>query len=488
MANIYHKHKIKDRDVVFTLSSNKIITREVNYPDLPQKKLAPLIRMNSDDYFPVDLSKYTMSFSILERFEQDMEKMVRTNTVVIPTEIVSTYTELAKKCRLRVRGISYAENAMMNYAMLVDDDKPYMVVDLGGGRTSIAIVNEGKIVLNRTFNNGVKSVIELIRKRYGVGYDRAVQIATEKTFLKRIDGSEDGFTIKLTSFINLIVNGIARLMDYYSNKNNAHVESIYLTGLGASVSGLSSYINSYFGVDTRILDDIKMIHSKDIEYLSKKNLYANAVGTVYSDVNLLPAEFIRYKKSQDKKRINIELIVLLFVLCISMLYFPIKRNLEMAQEKASLEAKLEECKKVIPVVAKRDELKLRAEFLDRIENIYSVDVDLVKVFEQMEAMVPKDVSYKLMSSGKEGMVISCIAKDKNTVVNFLMQIKAIEVDAKKVFADAFIASVVSKDKQIDDKDNKGAKNNKANEKDVNREQEYTFTITCTYNKEVSDEQ
>ncbi len=469
IGDVIKRNKLKGKNVDFTLSSNKIITREVNYPDLAHKKLAPMIRMNSDEYFPVNLNEYTMDFEILDHYTEEMEKMVRTNTVVIPTEIVQCYVRLAKMLKLKLVKISYAENAMMNYALLVDDEKPYMVVDFGSERSSVAIVSSGKVVLNRTLGNGVKKIMQLIMSRYTVDYDRAREIAGEKPFLKDFSEADDAFTIRVTSYINLIINGIARLLDYYASKNKEHIENIYLTGIGANINELDKYIAKYFGIETKLLDDIKIIHSKDLNYLSKKNVYANAIGAVYANVNLVPEEFIKTKKTKNKNRLGVEILILILVLAASMLYFPIKKNVEMEEEKEALEKKLAEYKQIEPVLASLAAVKNRAAFLEDIDGSYSSKHNIVDILELMEKEVPADMNYSVMGISKEGIAISCELPDKNTAVNYLETMKGLKLGDKVLFSDVFIASISAKDGED------------------GQTESYSFNISCVYAEEVGNE-
>ena len=49
---------IKNRKVVFTISSARIATREVILPPIRDNKIKPIIEANASDYFPVDMSNY----------------------------------------------------------------------------------------------------------------------------------------------------------------------------------------------------------------------------------------------------------------------------------------------------------------------------------------------------------------------------------------------------------------------------------------------
>ncbi len=486
------ENKIKGKSVEFTVLSNKIITREVSFPDLPVKELRPLVKLNSEEYFPVDLAQYTMDFTILEHYEKDMEKFVRTNTVVIPTEIVESYVELAKKLKLNLESISYAENAMMNYALLIGDKRTYMMVDFGSGMTSVAIVKGGKIVLNRTLGNGVRGIIETIMDTYKVDYDRAIEISAENELIGGGRGFQDGFTKRIFSIVNLVVSGIERLLDYYSSKDSNGVEVIYLTGIGGNISGIAEHIYEYFNIETIALEDLSAIKSTNFKYLSNRNVFANAIGGVFSKVNLLPDDY--FKKVEQRQQINIGLKLLggLVLVGAIILYFPISANINLSKEETKQEQELvayEESKKLID---ERDVLKQKNDFLKQLEGGYSNDYTIVDVLEQMEIVVPSDIQYKSMSIDNTGILINCSAKDKNNVVNYLIRLKSMEVNGKKIFSDVFIPDIKSspKAKAKAKKDEDGKENTEPTDEQLaehSLDGRYEFSARCNFAKEVQSE-
>ncbi len=457
------RNKIRGKNVNFTLSSNKVITREVNYPDLPVKKLKPVIKMNSAEYFPVNLEDYTMNYSVLERFEEELKKMVRTNTIVVPTEIVDSYVELAKKLKLKIDNITYAENAMMNYALLVNDPGPYMTVDIGGSRTSVAIVKEGKVVLNRTLSNGIKGIVDIVKEKYEVDYDRAVEIINENEFIVDNTSLQDTFTGKVIRIINLVISGIARLLDYYSSKHVEPVSTIYISGMGAYIKGLQEYMAKYFGIETKMLDNISTIKSKDSNYNKKKNIYANAIGAVYSDVNLLPESFLERKRSKESNRAIAAIIVLIIALGGAMLYIPFSESLKLKEEFNRLQSEKEGYDNVDDIIAKREQLKFRNTFLMELENAFSNDYKSVDILRELEKRTPKDIDYSIMKVNEKGVVISCTSNTKNSIANYLEEVKKIEIEGETVFADAFIPSITISEGESE-----------------NKEKKYNFTISCDF--------
>ncbi len=59
----------------------KIITREVELPHVPYKKLKNIIDLNADEYFPVNLAEYCLDFTITEIIETEEGKKIKVNIV-----------------------------------------------------------------------------------------------------------------------------------------------------------------------------------------------------------------------------------------------------------------------------------------------------------------------------------------------------------------------------------------------------------------------
>ena len=59
------ENKVKTRQVMFTITSAKIASREVVIPFVKENRIGDVVNANASDYFPVDLSQYQLAYSIL---------------------------------------------------------------------------------------------------------------------------------------------------------------------------------------------------------------------------------------------------------------------------------------------------------------------------------------------------------------------------------------------------------------------------------------
>ena len=92
------QRKIKTKKVYFATGSTRIASREVRIPFVKANRIQSIIEANATDYFPIDVTKYVMSYIILgitgekgkkgEEAEQkkaaDQERQYRRNILPVP--------------------------------------------------------------------------------------------------------------------------------------------------------------------------------------------------------------------------------------------------------------------------------------------------------------------------------------------------------------------------------------------------------------------
>ena len=70
-------NRIKTKQVIFTITSTKIASREVVLPNVKDNKVGPLVRANASDYFPVDISQYEIEYLPLGMIGEGTENVQR---------------------------------------------------------------------------------------------------------------------------------------------------------------------------------------------------------------------------------------------------------------------------------------------------------------------------------------------------------------------------------------------------------------------------
>ena len=107
------QRKIKTKKVYFATGSTRIASREVRIPFVKANRIQSIIEANATDYFPIDVSKYVLSYSVVDVESQKSEdgkeetKQYHLMVYAAPKAISAAYSEFAENAGLTMTGITY---------------------------------------------------------------------------------------------------------------------------------------------------------------------------------------------------------------------------------------------------------------------------------------------------------------------------------------------------------------------------------------------
>lgn len=269
--------RMKTKQVVFTITSSKIASREVILPNVKENKVATVVRANVSDYFPVDISRYEIAYTSLGMVGEDKESMQRKVMVfAAPQTLLEGYYTLAERCGLTIVAMDYSGNSVFQVIKKECGEGIQMVVKVDERSSLITVLEEGQLVLQRSIPYGVDEAVErLIKTRaYEVAdYKEAVELLRRKTCVNRtlqprtdladvdeeegeLDEGEQFASARqqVTGALEALVSGIARVIDFYNSRNyGKQIDATYLTGLGGDFSGLSKLLTNELGMRIVVL-------------------------------------------------------------------------------------------------------------------------------------------------------------------------------------------------------------------------------------------
>ena len=224
--------KIKTRKAIFTVSSNKIATREATLPYLKDKQIQPAIRAQLSEYFPVDVTQYLFAHTILETIYEDTgdapvpdtadteaegasdeefdengkpikKKKVKAPKVAVPKkgkptglkvlilaaprQLVTSYERLAKACNLDLETIDYNGNSIFQAAKEECAEGVQMIIKIDERSSLAMVLEDGVIALNRTIAYGIDEAVSTLQQTKELGdtgsYEKALEIARRKTVI-----------------------------------------------------------------------------------------------------------------------------------------------------------------------------------------------------------------------------------------------------------------------------------------------------------------
>ena len=453
LVNALGTNGIHTKRVIFTISSTRVASREVQIPNVKANKIEALVKTNANDYFPVDLTQYEIGHYLAGGLTEDGK--LRVMALAVPKALLNSYYQLAQMCGWEVECFDYSSNSL--YQILRDEksEKVTMMIKIDENNTIVTVLSAGKVLLQRTVAYGVQDAIEtmIASGAYAVNDPMsAVERFQKKTCLNRVlhqgdklweenagrwedeDAGNAEVTAarqKITSTLESLIVGVNRVIDFYDSRNgDTPIERTYVTGLGGSFSGMSKLFTNCLERKVHTLSDMddKIGMSKAIRS-TRPAAYISCLGAVLAPVGLID-------KSQQKAKgmtvvsgtnytfVSVAVLVLGVILSIAMAVTSLTRNFGTVAENVALQARVEELQ---PAQTVYNEYLSAAAQYDKYKYLYEYtenpNENLVEFINELEQILPSSFWTNSFSSDLEGISMSVSVAGKEAAARTILNIR-----------------------------------------------------------------
>jgi len=456
LVNALGTNGIRTKRVIFTISSTRVASREVQIPNVKANKIEALVKTNANDYFPVDLTQYEIGHYLAGGLTE--EGKLRVMALAVPKALLNSYYQLAQMCGWEVECFDYSSNSL--YQILRDEksEKVTMMIKIDENNTIVTVLSAGKVLLQRTVAYGVQDAIEtmIASGAYAVNDPMsAVERFQKKTCLNRVlhqgdklweenagrwedeDAGNAEVTAarqKITSSLEPLIVGVSRVIDFYDSRNSdTPIERTYVTGLGGSFSGMSKLFTNCLERKVHTLSDMddKIGMSKAIRS-TRPAAYISCLGAVLAPVGLID-------KSQQKAKgmtvvsgtnytfVSVAILVLGVILSIAMAVTSLTRYFGTVAENVALQARVEELQ---PAQTVYNEYLSAAAQYDKYKYLYEYtenpNENLVEFINELEQILPDSFYTDSFSSDQTGISMTVNVEGKAAAARTILNIRNME--------------------------------------------------------------
>ena len=394
MKDALQIHKIKTKQIVFSMNSTKIASREVVIPFVKENKIGDLIKANASDYFPVDLEQYELGHTVLATMENEKGiKQYKVLVLAAPKMMIQSYYQLASAMGCNVAAMDYSGNSIYQAVRSHCGTGVEMVIKVDENSTLVTILENQAISLQRTVAYGVDDAIFTVMNIAALGrqdYDGAVSLMREKNILEE----------EIEQSLSYLTGGIARVVDFYSRSGGAPIEKAYLTGMGEDFQGLAELISKNIDIPLSPLTTMEGLQLDKYFKDASFGEYITCIGAVIAPLGFMPEKDSKSKsielmpKSQDMDKIAI-LVLAGGILIAAVLIITSMISLKSVQsENKKLKARIEE----LQPAKKIQEQYLQQKYTyDKLNYFYNSTVtpneELVAFIEEMEEKMPSSLNH-----------------------------------------------------------------------------------------------
>lgn len=456
LVNALGTNGIRTKRVIFTISSTRVASREVQIPNVKANKIEALVKTNANDYFPVDLTQYEIGHYLAGGLTE--EGKLRVMALAVPKALLDSYYQLAQMCGWEVECFDYSSNSL--YQILRDEksEKVTMMIKIDENSTIVTVLSAGKVLLQRTVAYGVQDAIEtmIASGAYAVNDPMsAVERFQKKTCLNRVlhQGDklweenagrwedEDAGNVevtaarqKITASLEPLIVGVSRVIDFYDSRNSdTPIERTYVTGLGGSFSGMSKLFTNCLERKVHTLSEMddKIGMSKAIRS-TRPAAYISCLGAVLAPVGLIDkstqkAKGLTVVSGTNYTFVSVAVLVLGVILSIAMAVTSLTRYFGTVAENVTLQARVEELQ---PAQTVYNEYLSTAAQYDKYKYLYEYtenpNENLVEFINELEQILPDSFYTDSFSSDQTGISMTVNVEGKAAAARTILNIRNME--------------------------------------------------------------
>lgn len=278
-----NSNNVKPNKVSFAIHGHDIIIRHIEIPIMDDKDLRKSVEWEISQYLPENGTNYFIDYEVVSKTNTQNRKTQHILVVAAPKSKINKYVELSTKLDMKINAIDVASNCLGRVFKLVTKEAhggaSTGILDIGYRNSNTVILDDGKLFIEREVPFGIKNAVMEVSRFMSIDEDEAYMYLFNKFSFDNIK-PDDEVHNRIQSLFERAMTTFDKVIQFYtSGKSQKSLDKIYIMGGGATIPGVASYLEEYFGCPVCMVDSstkskmkIKFPRSFDLK------VYANALG------------------------------------------------------------------------------------------------------------------------------------------------------------------------------------------------------------------
>lgn len=445
------KHQITEKNVIFSINSSKVITREITIPYVKEKQIAGIVEAQAREYFPMDVSNYTISFRNMDVVEEN-GKSLKLLLVAVPDNLLSNYCSFAENAGLNIETFEYIGNSALSF-MNSHFSENAVIVQLEEQATIISMVSNKKLEFQRIAPYGYGTSLAAVLDHPMLGakdeyeafdFLRTHDVLNEKPkaeeftetgiedLEKRQELLEEAYA-DIKDALSYHIRVVYTALDYYKNQSKGEFQGkLHLMGDGVRFAGIHKMFMTEIPLQLEQLDYASLVHfSKSsvgtVHSLSSQPVsYMSVIGAAIHPIDIKPKEL---KEQQDKKNnLQSAYVILAGALLISVvlaLTGTIRKFLAVSEQKR-LEQRIEELSYIQGIYEANETARTTAAQYAAFDEITKTKNEkLGELMEALENELPTSMTIQSMTIVESSITLNVTCDQKLTAAQMIMNFSEI---------------------------------------------------------------
>lgn len=462
VANLLSKqikeNGVKEKDVVFSIASSKIASREVVVPFVPENKLKELVNATAQEYFPVNMDEYTLAYNVLDVVKENDKKSLKLLLLAAPDTLIQNYYGLADDIGVHIEALDYYGNGSMQVLQKHIGSGYNVCVQIGSLNTMVSVMREGQQIMQRTIPYGTNTILDTMIEQQALqvrdrneamdllcrdniiytslDYDDIESVRSTRMTEDQYSRSnyDPGARRVVTDAVGSILLSVIRVVDYFGSKYpDSRLMSVYITGMGVKIRGIDALFEKEMDLPVRRLEKLTNItFSRGFaRSLQDQTEYIAAIGAAIEPVGF------RLKSLSDKQSNAQGMLAarIIFGVCLAVAIGLVGVSWYRMHTQEVLKGRLEdEIRKLEPireVYAKNEKATTSYEQAKALHGYTKTNnVALVPLMQLLQNKMPKNMMITSMQSDGLQVTMAIKTKTKISAAKLIAELEHVDEQSK----------------------------------------------------------
>ena len=269
LKEFWETHGFKGKKVVLGVANQQVVIRVIPMPHMEPDELKSAIGFEAQDHIPMPLDEAVLDYVVLGPQEegQDIDQIM---IVAAQRDMIGGFTAAIREAGLRPVGVDVKALSLLRSALpeTFFDEGAVLLLDVSSEITSLVVSQGGAPALTRFILGGSNNFVQTIAEVAGIPEEEAEkhlmnpQLALGDALDEPEEDQDEGsgedeldpalvFDIRrgLEDAVQFLAEDVQRSIEYhYSQPGAREVSQVFVSGEGALVAGLESYVGELLDI------------------------------------------------------------------------------------------------------------------------------------------------------------------------------------------------------------------------------------------------
>lgn len=237
--------------VVAGISGKGVIAKKIDIPQMEESMIPEFVEIEAEQELFYNKDEMVLDYEVLDGVNFKKPGAPSLLVVTVLNKVVESYNSilepLSMDCEILDTNFAALFNSFEYNNKNIDENKNYMIVDIGCSSTNLIIVIKKQVVFARNVSLGGDFFNQGIQKKMGVDYQEAEELKINAG--KEGESPQELVTLITNELNPAFVEELASCYElYHSLFPEQTIGQMFITGGGSYTLGLTSHLQEKIGV------------------------------------------------------------------------------------------------------------------------------------------------------------------------------------------------------------------------------------------------